>query len=100
MHAGRKRLREVREEQAHAGGGGLRQGKREGLVRAGPAGGEPIEAVEALVGEPRRAHPTLVPAVTDPALLADAGLIPTPELDLGLRMRGGDRRELRPKPIF
>ena len=97
MHAGRKRLRKMREEQAHAGGGGLRQGKGKGLVRGWPAGGEEIEAVEALVGRAGRAHPALVPAVADPALPADPGLILAPELDPGLRVRRGDRGELRPK---
>ena len=100
MHTGRKRLRKVREEQAHAGGGGLRQGKGKGLVRGWPAGGEEIEAVEALVGRAGRAHSALVPAVADPALLPDSGLILAPELDPGLRMRGGDLLELRPKSIF
>ena len=100
MHAGPKFLGEVREEHAHAGSGGLRQGEREGLVRARPAGGEEIEAVEALVRQPRRAYPALVPAMADPPFLPDPSLILAPELDLRVRMRLSDRGELRPKPIF
>jgi hypothetical protein len=97
MHAGRKRLRKVCQEQAHAGGGGLRQGKGKGLVRAGPAGDKEIEVVEALVSRAGRAHATLVQAVADPALLPDSSLILAPELDLCLQMRSGDLLELRPK---
>ena len=81
-------------------GGRLGQGEGEGLVRAGSAGGEQVEAVEAPVGQAGRTGAALVPAVADQALLADAGLILAPELDLGVRMRGGDLLELRPKPLF
>ena len=91
MRAGLERLCELRQEDLHAGGGGLGQGKGKSVVRAGPAGGKQIEAVEALVGEPRRAHPALVPAVADPALLPDPGLILAPKLDLPVRMRLGGR---------
>jgi hypothetical protein len=59
-----------------------------------------MEAVVALVGEPRRTYAALVPAVADPALLPDAGLILAPKLDLPVRMRLGDGGELRSKPIF
>jgi hypothetical protein len=100
VHAGPELSGEARQEHGPARGGRLGQGGGEGLVRARPAGGEQIEAVEAPVGQAGRADAALVPAVADPALLADAGLILTPELDLGVRMRGGDILELRPKPIF
>ena len=69
-------------------------------VPAGAAGGEQVEAGEPLVGGPGRAHAALVPAVAGPPLLADAGLILAPELDPRLRVRRGDRREPRPKPIL
>ena len=78
----------------------LGQGEREGLVRAGPAGGEQVEALEPLVRGPGRAHAALVPAVAGPALLTDAGLVLTPELDPRARVGLGDPGELRPKPIF
>jgi hypothetical protein len=101
MHTGLERfLRELRQEQAHADGGGLRQGKGEGLVRAGPAGSEKIEAVEALVGRAGRTDAALVPAMAGPPFLPDPGLILAPEPDPGAWMRCGDLLQLRPKPIF
>ena len=100
MRAGRELLREARQEQAHAGRGRLGQGEGEGLVGAGAAGGEQVDALEPLVREPGRAHPALVPAAADPPFLADPGLILAPELEPCIRMRLGDRREPRPKPIF
>ena len=72
----------------------------EGLVGAGPAGGEEVEAGEALVGQPLRAHPALVPAVADPALLADPGLILAPELDPRVGMGPRDLLQLRPELLF
>jgi hypothetical protein len=38
--------------------------------------------------------------MTEPALLPDPGLVLTPKLDLGLRMRRGDGGELRAKLLF
>ncbi len=93
MDAGGELLREGCQEQRHGLGRRMRQSKREGFVGAGPAGGEEIEAVVSLVDEARRAHATLVPAAANAALLAHARLVLTPELDLGLRMRRGDRGE-------
>jgi hypothetical protein len=78
----------------------LGQGQREGPVGAGVAGGEQVEAGEALVRQPRRAHAGFVPAVAGPALLADAGLILAPELDLCFRVGAGDLGEPRPEPVF
>lgn len=88
------------QEDVHGRGGCLGQRQGEGLVRARPAGGEHIEALEPPVGGAGRAHPALIPAVAGPALLPDPGLILAPQLQLLARMRRGDRRELRPKPIF
>ena len=93
VHAGGQLLREGGEEQRHGLGRGTRQGKGEGLVGAGPAGGEEIEAVVALVGRARRTHPVLIPAMAHPALLTEPRLVLTPELDPGLRMGRGDGGE-------
>jgi hypothetical protein len=41
---------EVGQKDVHGLRGGLRQGKREGLVGAGAAGGKEIEALEPFVG--------------------------------------------------
>jgi hypothetical protein len=38
--------------------------------------------------------------MTEPAFLPDPGLVLTPKLDLGLRMRRGDGGELRAKLLF
>ena len=78
----------------------LGQGQGEGLVRAGPTGGEQVEAGEALVGQPRRAHAALVPAVAGPPFLADPGLILAPELDVRVGMSPRDLLQPRPKSIF
>ena len=100
MGVGLELLGERGEEQAHGRGGRLGQGKGEGLVGAGPTSGEQVEALEPLVGQPGRAHPTLVPAVADPALLPDPGLILAPELDPHARVGFGDFGELRAKLLF
>jgi hypothetical protein len=100
VRAGRQLLREGGQEHGHGFGGRTRQRQREGLVRARAAGGEEVHAIVALIGDPRRAHAALVPAMADPALLPDPGLVFTPELDLDLRMRRGDGRELCAKLLF
>src|SRR5512144_1812310 len=51
------------------------QSECEGLISAGPAGGEPIEALEPLVGTPGWAHPALVPTMAGPTRLANPSLI-------------------------
>lgn len=100
VHAGRQLLGEGRQEHDHGLCRGTWQGQGEGLVSAGPAGGEQIEAVVALVRGPRRADASFVPVMTNPAFLPDPGLVLTPELDHGLRMERGDRGQLRAKSIF
>ena len=100
VHAGRQLLGEGPQEQRHGLGRGTGQGQREGFVRARSAGGEQVEAIVALVGDPSWPDAALVPAMAHPAFLPDPRLILTPELDLGLRMRRGDGGEPRPKSIF
>ena len=100
VHAGRQLLGEGRQEHGHGLGRGAWQGQGKGLVGAGPAGGEQIEAVVTLVRGPGRAYAPLVPAMANPAFLPDPGLVLTPELDYGLRMERGNRGELRAKSIF
>jgi hypothetical protein len=100
VRAGLERAGEALQEHGHARGGRLGQGEREGLVGAGPAGGEQVEAGEALAGQAGRADAALVPAVAGPALLPDPGLILAPELEPLVRMGGGDRGELRAKLLF
>jgi hypothetical protein len=100
VHAGLQLLREGGEEHGHGLGRGPRQGQGKGLVGARPAGGKQIHPVVALVGDPWRSDTVLVPAMTEPAFLPDPGLVLTPKLDLGLRMRRGDGGELRAKLLF
>jgi hypothetical protein len=68
VHAGPELSGEARQEHGPARGDRLGRGEGEGLVRAGPAGGEQIEAVEVLVGQAGRTNAALVPAVADPAV--------------------------------
>jgi hypothetical protein len=98
--AGCQLLGEGSQEQRHGLGRGAWQGQRKGLLGAGPAGGEQVEAVVALIREAGRAHAALVPAVADPALLAEPRFILAPELDLPAWMGRGDGGEPRPKSIF
>ena len=100
VHARSELLREGGEEHGHGLGGRTRQGQGKGLVGARPAGGKQIHPVVALVGDPWRSDTVLVPAMTEPAFLPDPGLVLTPKLDLGLRMRRGDGGELRAKLLF
>ena len=93
-------LSEGDQEQVHGHERRGRQGEGKSLIGAGATGGEQVEALEALVGETGWAGAALVPAVASPTLLPDPGFILAPELDLSVRMRRGDRVELRPKPIF
>ena len=70
------------------------QRQREGLICAGPAGSEQIQALEALIDDPGRAHAALVPDPCRPALLAKARLVLAPELKTRLRMLRRDGLQL------
>ena len=78
-------------------GGRPRQGQGEGLVGAGSAGGEEMEAGIALVGDAGRTHAALVPAMADPPLLANPRLILGPNLDRLIWMLRGDGGKVRAK---
>src|SRR3954467_5549405 len=86
VHTGLKLLSKVLQKDRHRVGTHPRQSQRESLVRAGPAGGEQIQALEALIDHPGWADPTLVPDPGRPALLAKARLVLAPELKTRLRM--------------
>ena len=69
VNAGLKLVSKVLQKDRHRIGIHPRQRQREGLVRAGPAGGEQIQALEALIDDPGRA-PAFVPDPCRPAFLA------------------------------
>lgn len=79
---------------------GVDGGQHEGEVLAsGRAhGGEDVGPLVALVAATRRALTPDPPAVTDPALVADAGLVLEPQLEplLGMRRGGGLQRLAEP----
>ena len=86
VDAWRKLTREVLQKERHRIGVHPRQRQREGLVRAGPAGGKQIQALEALIDDPGRTHAALIPDAGGSSLLAKARLVLTPELEAGVRM--------------
>jgi hypothetical protein len=120
VDGGLELLGEGCQEQAHRLSVGLGQGKGEGLVGSWSAGGEQVEALEALVGKAGWPNAPLVPAsagggrsisaaalvrrparaMAGPALLADPGLILAPQLQPLVRMGACDGGEPRPKLLF
>ena len=70
-----ERLCEAVQKSLHRCCIGIRQNKREGIVRARLDGGEDIGEGEALIAKPRRALPALPPDMADAPLLADARLV-------------------------
>jgi hypothetical protein len=94
VHTGLKLLSKVFQKDRHRIGIHPRQRQREGLVRARTAGGEQIQALEALIDHARWAHPAFVPDPCGPALLTKARLVLAPELKMRLRMLRHDGLQL------
>ncbi len=94
VHTGLELLSKVLQKDRHCVRVHPRQGQREGLVRARKAGGEQIQALEALIDHSGRAHAAFVPDPCGPALLAKARLILAPELKTRLRMLLRDSLQL------
>jgi hypothetical protein len=91
---------EAGQEQVHHAG--VDPGQHQGEVLAGgrPQGGEDVGPLIADLAKAGRTLTLEPPAMADPALVTDAGLILKPELDALARM-GGDRRpQRRWEPLF
>ncbi len=86
VHAWLKLPREVLQKERHRIGTHPRQRQGESLVRAGPAGGKQIQALEALIDDTRWTLAALVPDAGGSSLLAKACLVLAPELETRVRM--------------
>jgi hypothetical protein len=86
VHARLKLTRDVLQTDRHGVGTHPQQGQRKGLVRAGPAGGKQIQALEALTDHTGWTHAALIPDARGPALLAKARFVLAPELKTRLRV--------------
>ncbi len=88
------------EEQVHDLG--VDGGQHEGDVLAGGRadGGEDVGPLVADLTWARGAPAPEPPAVADPALVADAGLVLEPELEALVGMRFGGRLQGRAEPLF
>jgi hypothetical protein len=90
VHTGLKLPREVLQKDRHRIGTHPRQRQGESVIRAGPAGGKQIQALEALIDDTRWTLAALVPDAGGSSLLAKACLVLAPELKTRIRVR---RRE-------
>ncbi len=88
------------EEQPGGAGGDLRQDQREVVAGGRPDGAEDVGPLVPPVADPRRPLAAQPPAVTDPTLVADAGLVLEPELEALVGMRFGRRLQGRAEPPF
>ena len=100
VHTGLELVSKVLQKDRHRIGIHPRQGQREGLVRARTAGGEQIQALEALIDYAGWAHAAFVPDPCRPALLAKACLILAPELKARLRVLRRDGLQLGWQLLF
>ena len=94
VHAWRTLPGKVLQKHLQCAGIRSRQSPSEGLVRAGTAGGEQIQALEALIDHAGGTHPALRPDPGRPPLLAKARFVLAPELKTRLRMRCCDGLQL------
>src|SRR5690606_31711217 len=88
------------EEQPGGARGDLRQDEGEVVAGGRTGGAEDVGPLVAPVAQTRRTLATQPPAMADPALVADAGLVLEPQLQALGGMRLGHRRQGRAEPLF